>query len=250
MTSPRLQNRKPRRLPTFVLFVLALVPPSMAGDPPKAEPAVESSPVEKLESLFDGKTLAKWKLITKYDFEDHGSVSVKDGAIHLEEGRPATGIRWTGEMPRTNYELSFDAMRVEGGDFFVGLTFPVGESNCSWIVGGWGGSIVGLSNINDEPAAENETTQYMRFENKRWYHLRLRVTPTSVQGWIDGKPVIDVKTENRKFSIWWEQEPALPLGFSTWITSAALKNIRLKHVDAPANPPDDKTRTDSDSPTP
>ena len=199
----------------------------VAGPPTK-------KPERRVRQLFDGKTLGKWEILKKADFEDHGRIFVKDGAIHLEEGSPASGIRWTGDLPRMNYELSFDAMRVEGGDFFVGLTFPVGKSNCSWIVGGWGGAIVGLSNINDQAAAENETSQYLRFKNKKWYHFRLKVMSDVIECWIDGKEIINLKTENKKLSIWWEQEPALPLGFTTWITSAAYKNIQLEKLDAPA----------------
>ena len=188
----------------------------------------------KIQRLFDGKSLGKWEIVKKHDFEDHGKIYVKGGAIHLGEGSPASGIRWTGDLPRMKYELSFDAMRVEGGDFFVGLTFPVGKSNCSWIVGGWGGSITGLSNINDQPAAENETTKYIRFKNKKWYHFRLKVMPDVIECWIDGKEIINVKTAKKKLSIWWEQEPALPLGFTTWITSAAYKNIQIERLDKPA----------------
>ena len=50
-----------------------------------------------------------------------------------------TGITWTNEMPRMGYEISLEAMRVEGSDFFCGLTFPVGKDYLSLIVGGWGG---------------------------------------------------------------------------------------------------------------
>ena len=56
-----------------------------------------------------------------------------------------TGITWTNEVPTNNYEISLEAMRVEGSDFFCALTFPVGNDPCSFIVGGWGGGVVGLS---------------------------------------------------------------------------------------------------------
>lgn len=61
-------------------------------------------------------------------------------------------------MPVMNYELSLEAMRVDGSDFFCGLTFPVGSNFCSFIVGGWGGGVVGLSSLNSEDASQNETT--------------------------------------------------------------------------------------------
>ena len=37
-----------------------------------------------------------------------------------------------------DYELRLEAKRVEGGDFFCGLTFPVGKEYCTLILGGWG----------------------------------------------------------------------------------------------------------------
>jgi hypothetical protein len=46
---------------------------------------------------------------------------------------------------------------------------------------------------------------------------------------------------DRKFSIWWEQEPARPLGIATWNTSAALRNIRLTVLDSPAKKPVNKS---------
>src|SRR5687767_15351671 len=82
------------------------------------------------ESLFDGKTLKGWK---ESDFAGRGEVKVKDGQIIMEMG-VMTGIRWTNPVTCMNYEISVEAMRVEGGDFFCGLTFPVDTNQCSLIV--------------------------------------------------------------------------------------------------------------------
>ena len=76
-------------------------------------------------------------------------------------------------------------MRVDGIDFFCGLTFPVADSHASFIVGGWGGTVVGISSIDGMDASENATTKYVKFQLKRWYKIRIRVTPTSIQAWID-----------------------------------------------------------------
>ena len=51
----------------------------------------------------------------------------------------------TNEIPKINYEVALDAMRVSGSDFFCGLTVPVNDSFCSLIVGGWGGGLGGVS---------------------------------------------------------------------------------------------------------
>ena len=109
------------------------------------------------QALFDGKTLGSWQ---PSKFGGDGGVRVDNGQIILETGKPFTGITWAGpELPTTNYEIALQAMRVEGRDFFAGVTFPVGDSSCSLILGGWGGTVIGLSSVNSEDASQNETSQ-------------------------------------------------------------------------------------------
>jgi hypothetical protein len=113
--------------------------------------------------LFDGKTLTSWQ---PSKFSAEGAVKVDDGRIVRDTGRSMTGITWAGAaLPATNYEIALQAMRVEGNDFFAGVTFPVDDSFCSLILGGWGGSVVGLSSINGRDASENDTSQSMEFQN-------------------------------------------------------------------------------------
>lgn len=182
--------------------------------------------------LFDGRSLAGWRVIEQQDFADHGEVGVEDGRIVMRPGSPATGIAWKGEFPRSDYEVSLEAMRVEGSDFFCGMTFPVGESYCTLIVGGWGGSVVGLSNVDGYSAAENETTRIIDAESNRWYAIRLQVTETHVRVWIDGEPTVELERSDRRFSIWWEQEPVRPFGIASWHTGTALRAIRLTKLPA------------------
>jgi hypothetical protein len=179
-------------------------------------------------SLFDGKALGKWRVVEKYDFKRHGKVYVKEGCIILENGLPGTAIRWTGRFPRSDYEVAFEGRRVEGSDFFCGMTFPVGDSALTLILGGWGGPIVGLSSIDGEPAVENETCQYIDFQQGRWYRVRLRVTKPRIEVWLDQEKIIDLKTQGRELTIYWEVEPCLPFGVATWRTTGALRNIRLR----------------------
>jgi hypothetical protein len=185
-----------------------------------------SLPTNATQQLFDGKTLTGWRIS---DFAGSGAVKVEDGKLILEMGT-MTGVTWTSAVPTMNYEISLDAMRVDGNDFFCGLTFPVGKDPCSLIVGGWGGGVVGLSSLDGQDAANNETTQYMNFQKGRWYAIRLRVVPNQIQAWIDGDKVVDVETKDRQISIRIEVEESRPLGFSTWSTTAALRNIQLRRV--------------------
>lgn len=205
-------------------------------DPPQPAGPVPQTTSPAAELLFDGQSLQKWRIADEHEFSGHGEVAVRDGAIHLASGSPASGVVYTNQPPTVHYELSLEAMRTDGGDFFCGLTFPVRQSFCTLIVGGWGGTAVGLSNIDDRPADDNETTRFMEFEDGRWYAIRLRVTDETVSAWIDGERLFELKTEGRRFGIWWEQEPMRPLGIATWYTGAAIRDIRLTRLAGQAGP--------------
>ena len=178
-------------------------------------------------SLFDGKTLGQWKIT---DFGGQGDVYVKDGSIFLERGDYMTGITWTGPLVRMNYEISLEAMRVAGSDFFCGLTFPVGEKPCTLILGGWGGQLCGLSSIDGFDASENETTQFVPFEKGQWYNVFLRVTPDRIEAWLDNEEIVNIVTTDRDIDIRIEVELSQPLGIATWMTTGAVRNIKLRKL--------------------
>jgi hypothetical protein len=208
--------------------LLGLVLLACVGFAPESE-LQQTGDKQAWRSLFDGKTLTNWK---STNFGGEGEIRVENGKILLETGVTLTGITWTGgDIPRMNYEVSLEAMKVSGDDFFCGLTFPVGDSLCSLIVGGWGGTVVGLSSIDDQDASENETTTSMDFAHGRWYRIRVRVTPKKIEAWIDDKTVIDAVTTGHKISIRPEVSLSKPLGIATWKTEAALRDIKLRKLD-------------------
>ena len=209
---------------------------------PAGEQTPESKKVigvdgEKWTSLFDGQSLGKWQVVDKYDFNRHGKVAAEGGCIVLESGSPCTGIRWGGEFPKTDYELAWEAKRVEGGDFFCGLTFPVGDTALTLILGGWGGWVCGLSCIEGERAAENETITSIQFEQDRWYHVRVRVAKSKILVWVDDKETVEFDCRDRKINVDLTMEPCLPLGVATYYTTGALRNIQFRSLDEkPAQP--------------
>ena len=194
---------------------------------PTSTPSPSLGPSWK--SMFDGRSLKGWKVT---DFAGHGEVEVAQGQIVLGMGAALTGINWTNELPKINYEVTLEAKKVDGSDFFCGLTFPVGESFCSFIIGGWGGGVVGLSSIDGEDASQNETTKYLNFEKGRWYRIRLRVAPSRIEGWIDQEKVADLDTTGRKIAMrFGEIELSKPFGVATWVTTAALREIQIRELE-------------------
>jgi hypothetical protein len=179
-------------------------------------------------SLFDGKTLGNWKVT---NFFRHGDVYVKDNCLIMEKSNAyLTGVNWDGPVPRINYEISFEAIRLEGKDFFCGLTFPVDANYASLILSGWSGNVSGISSINGMDASENETTKNIPFRNDRWYKVVLRVIPGRIQAWLDGKQILDVDITGKKISVRSEVEPSKPLGLATYMSSGAVRKIRLKEL--------------------
>jgi hypothetical protein len=98
-------------------------------------------------------------------------------------------------------------------------------------VGGWGGSLVGLSSLDGYDASENETTKSVTFDDKKWYNIRVRVTDDKIQAWIDDDQLVDVSIKDRKVSVRWEVEASQPFGVASWRTKAALKNFRIRTLD-------------------
>lgn len=220
-------------------------PAALPGEdilPPQSEPPVattEETPAtvddktpEELKptvrTLFDGKSLDNW---ARSNFGGEGEVAVEDGVIVMQRGSEITGIHWTGDpLPKINYEVSLEAQRIDGSDFFCGIIFPVKDSFCSFVAGGWGGSLVGLSSVDEMYAADNETGTYMKFDDKTWYKIRLRVSEHAITAWIDGKELVNLKTKGRKLSLHPAVEPGKPFGITCFATVAGVKDIQVRDL--------------------
>jgi hypothetical protein len=91
------------------------------GNSPSAKQAQKpASDPYQWKDLFDGKTLTGWKAA---HFGGEGKVAVQDGAIVMEQGSMMTGITWTGQLVRNNYELTLEGTRLAGSDFFCTTPF-------------------------------------------------------------------------------------------------------------------------------
>jgi len=215
----------PRPAVLATLTVLLLTS-RLAAQPP-ASKTVDNDK-DGWKKLFDGKSLTGW---TATDFVGSGKVHVKEGAIVMETGSSMTGITYAGkEFPRMDYEVTFEAKKLAGRDFFCTTTFPVGEDYCSFVVGGWGGTTVGLSSIDSEDASSNETSKSKEFNRDQWYRVRLRITKPKIEAWIDDEKLVDLETADRRISIRLECRASCPFGICTWETAGAVRDLRVRQL--------------------
>ncbi|WP_164104135.1 3-keto-disaccharide hydrolase [Candidatus Laterigemmans baculatus] len=217
---------------------------SHADSPPASEQgaASETAPAEASDNAraeASGTARAEnWQRVPTADeaqwevcrFGGDGDVVLESQVIKLGVGDPLTGVICTAALPRDNYELELESRRTSGFDFFCGLTFPVGEGQCSLILGGWAGGIAGLSSIDGEDASENPTKRLMHFDNDRWYRVRIRVDADAVQAWVDGKQIVNQPRQGHTFDIRPEMDPSLPLGVAAFQCDAELRNFRWRKL--------------------
>jgi hypothetical protein len=207
----------------FAVAALLVLPLVCSADAPASKDAIV---------LFDGKSLADWEPV---DIGGSGEVKAEDGQLIINQGDSVTGAiykKWK-DLPLQNYELTLQAMRVSGSDFFCGLTFPVGDVNTclTLVMGGWGGAVTGISSIDGMDASENNTASTQRYADNKWYKVRLRVTPKEIKVWLDDKEIIDTEIEGHKLGLRpGPIESYKGLSFTTYQTTGALKDVKLTKI--------------------
>lgn len=165
-------------------------------------------------------------------FGGEGAVTPWSDGIELGAGSTLTGVRWEGaELPTVDYEIALEATRVRGGDFFCGLTFPVREGHCTLVLGGWGGSLVGLSCLDGADASANETTTYASFEDGRPYRVRVRVTSERIVATVDERRLVDAAIAGREVTLRPDVRLTAPLGVCSYATVARIRDLRLRKLE-------------------
>lgn len=186
--------------------------------------------------IFNGKDLKGWTIT---DFGGQGETEVKDGKIVTLMGASMSGVHFTNSaaLPTNNYTITLEAMKIDGDDFFAAVTFPVDKSHISFVAGGWGGGVVGLSSLDGMDASENETTKYMSFKKNRWYKIKIEVRAEKIKAWIDDDLMVDVPLKDRRVDVRpGSIELQKPFGLGTYQTTAAWRNIRITTLEAPKKP--------------
>lgn len=177
------------------------------------------------QPLFDGASLDG---LTLTNYGGEGEITVVDGELRLAPGNPLTGFHLEDWRPTSGYEIEVTAARLDGQDFFCGLTFPVGTDHLTLVLGGWGGTISGISNLDGVDASSNDTRRVRHFQTGRYYQVRIRLVDRQLQVTIDGKPFLAVALSDRQLSLRAEMDPCRPLGFACFQTEAAVQSLRWR----------------------
>jgi len=203
------------------LWLCLLLMLAQCGPPPRVEWKLLS---DELESSWQAAGIA-----------EEGRVTIKEGEITLDAGQPMTGARFVAwqnaKLPRSRYAIEYEAMRVEGNDFFGTVTFPVNDSHVTLVIGGWGGTLVGISSIDDLDASENTTTGNAFFKNNEWHKVRVEVRDDDLRAWIGGKLFVNVSTKGRKLGLRaGDIEKCAPFGFTTYATQARVRGVVVRRL--------------------
>jgi hypothetical protein len=195
-----------------------------------------ASPTPAAEvALFNGRDLAGWK---DPEFSGGAAAVVEGGILRIGQGEVLSGLVYTNDIPRLNYEIEVEARRVLGTDFFLALTAPHGTNCFTLVCGGWGGWVTGISSLNYLDASENDTAVSVKYEDNRWYKVRLRVEPNRLAVWMDGDPIIDADIEGRHIGMRpGDIEKCAPLGLATYQTQGEIRRLVLRRLPPPATPP-------------
>ncbi len=215
-----------------VYFCVSAIPCQVVwSDEPVKDDAVKTEKDKaKWTPMIVPGSLDGWKAT---NFGGEGKVDCdKDGVILFETGHPLTGITYGKEFPKDNFEIRWEARRVDGSDFLAGLTFPIGDSYCSFIAGGWGGGVTGISSINGNDASENETTQFLDYKKGQWYKFHLRLTAEHIIVTIDGKELVKVERGDKRFSIRNEVRESRPLGYCVFESRVEVRGLEYRTPDS------------------
>lgn len=186
--------------------------------------------------LFAEPLVGHWQ---EAKIERSGGITREADGFTLNAGTPMTGDvfpTWMQDgLPLTNYAINYEAMRVSGSDFFGSVTFPIGKADrcVTFVLGGWGGSQVGISSIDGYDASENTTGSSQRFESGRWYRIRIEVTDRFLKVLLDGRPIIHTNLAGRSLSLrGGDILQCVPFGFATYGTTGRVRACVIERLPA------------------
>jgi hypothetical protein len=185
--------------------------------------------------LFGKELTSRWK---EAEMMHSGGLRQEADGYTLKAGSPMTGMvfpTWEKDgLPLTSYRLTYEAMRVSGKDFFGSVTFPVGgvDRCVTFVLGGWGGSQVGISSIDGLDASMNSTGSVQKFEDGKWYPIRIEVTPETLCVWLDDRSLAKANISKADLTLRsGEIDRCAPFGFATYSTEGRIRNCVVERLE-------------------
>ncbi len=228
---------QPRRRCQFVLRIGAGIALALAslgcrsvpGAPPEAvqDARPRAAHDAEPEAAHDaGPPIPPGFVATDFGAED--TVTIAPDAVSLEPGAPLSGVTYTGALPTPPYTLAVEFTKRYGSDFPLAITFPVAGSHLSLVLGGWGGTVCGLSSLDGLDAARNATRFVRAFPVGVRTRVELDVEAERVAVRLDGVPVLDVPLAGRAVGVRAELEPCKPLGLAAFATATTIHSFRVR----------------------
>lgn len=192
----------------------------------KREITPDPTPPQKWE-LFAAAHREVWQ---EAQMQHSGGVDREDAGWLFRAGAPMTGIvfpEWEkAGLPVTDYRITYEATRISGSDFFGSVTFPVGsrERCVTFVLGGWGGSQVGISSIDGLDASSNATGSSQPFETGKWYRIRIEVRKHELAVWMNDRPLVRADISRAQLGLrGGEIDRCVPFGFATYETEGRVR---------------------------
>jgi len=161
------------------------------------------------------------------DFGAEDAVAIEPTGVRLEPGAPLSGVTFTGPLPTPPYTLAVEFTKRYGSDFPLAVTFPVAGSHLSLVLGGWGGTVCGLSSLDGLDAARNATRFVHAFPAGVRTVVELDVEAERVAVRLDGVQVLDASLAGHAVGVRAELEPCKPLGLAAFATATTIHRFRV-----------------------
>jgi len=133
--------------------------------------------------------------------------------VHLEFG----DANWR------DYEFSLEARKIAGAEgFLIIVRSPEPGDLYWWNLGGWGNRQHGLEAKKNERQSPAGARQPGNITAGKWYRIKLRVEGDHIEGFLDGKKLLDVR--DKRYS-------RGKAGVGTWRTRAEFRNVKVSSLD-------------------
>lgn len=176
------------------------------------------------KTILDVQRLDRWQAGV---FGDSDELDLASDGVILPIGVPLTGITYLDEPPSGSYALEVEATRQYGTDFFLGVTFPVRDEHVTLVLGGWGGTLCGLSCIDGDDASNNGTRTHVEFPNGKRQTVLIEVDGSRVVALVNGDELVNVDLTGKRLEVRNEVLPSVPLGLSSFATCTVVHRVRV-----------------------